>query len=186
MHITLRSSSLGASALAGLVLLASLVAYGRGPGAAEARESTLLDQKQERGKATSDSLRFVAHTEHVDAGFPSHASALELKNPFERSAEAIERGSQLFVAYNCVDCHGADGSGAIGPSLGDGRWRFGGSPAELFESIYQGRPEGMPAWGGRISDEQIWMLVSYLRALPAGKELSTENFAGKTVERSGH
>ena len=179
-------TSWGASAIAGMVLVASLVAYGREPGLAEARETTSPDQAREKGNARADSVRFVAHPEHVDAGFPSHASPLELNNPFEGNAEAVQRGSQLFVAYNCVDCHGADGSGAIGPSLGDGRWRFGGSRGELFESIYQGRPEGMPAWGGRISDEQIWMLVSYLRSLPAGKDLSTENFAGRTVERSGH
>jgi len=56
----------------------------------------------------------------------------------------------------------------------------------VYESIYQGRPDGMPSWGGRISEEQIWALVAYVRSLSAGKEVSTENFTGKTVERSGH
>ena len=89
-------------------------------------------------------------------------------------------------SYNCIDCHGADGSGAMGPSLADGRWHFGGGPAEVFESIYQGRPDGMPAWGGRIVDDQIWMLVTYVRALSAGRDVSTETFTGRTVERTGH
>jgi cytochrome c oxidase cbb3-type subunit 3 len=94
-------------------------------------------------------------------------------------------GGQLFVGYNCLDCHGAEGSGAMGPSFQDGRWHFGGSPGEVFESIYQGRPDGMPAWGGRISNDQIWMLTAYVRSL-SSKDLSTENFTGKTVERTGH
>ncbi|HJQ11219.1 MAG TPA: c-type cytochrome [Gemmatimonadaceae bacterium] len=108
-----------------------------------------------------------------------------MKNPYEGDGNAISTGGKLFIAYNCLDCHGAEGSGAMGPSFQDGRWHFGGSPAEVFESIYQGRPDGMPAWGGRISNDQIWMLTAYVRSL-ASKDLSTENFTGKTVERTGH
>ena len=55
---------------------------------------------------------------------------------------------------------------------------------EVFGRSNQG-PDGMPAWGGRISNEQIWMLTAYVRSL-SSKDLSTENFTGKTVERSGH
>ena len=132
-----------------------------------------------------DSVRFIAHLDHVPAGFALSVRPWTLRNPHEGNERARTVGSQLFVSYNCVDCHGADGAGAIGPSLQDGRWRYGGTAAELFESIYQGRSEGMPAWGGRIADDQIWMLVTYLRALPT-KDLSTENFTGRTVERSGH
>ena len=134
---------------------------------------------------SGDSLRFVEHPENLPAGFPLAAKPIEVKNPYEGDKKAITTGGQLFVAYNCLDCHGADGSGAMGPSFQDGRWHFGGSPMEVFESIYQGRPDGMPAWGGRISNDQIWMLTAYVRSL-ASKDLSTENFTGKTVERTGH
>ena len=133
-----------------------------------------------------DSVRFVAHPDNIPPGFPSRDRPLVLKNPFEGNAQALETGSRLYVSYNCIDCHGADGSGAMGPSLADGRWHFGGSPAEVFESIYQGRPDGMPTWGGRITNDQIWMLVTYVRSLSAGKDVATENFAGATVERTGH
>ena len=113
-------------------------------------------------------------------------AGLQMKNPFEGDSKAVETGGKLFLSYNCVDCHGAEGSGAMGPSLADGRWHFGGNPGEIFESIYQGRPEGMPAWGSLISEDQVWMLVSYVRSLQANKDVTTENFAGKTVERTGH
>jgi cytochrome c oxidase cbb3-type subunit 3 len=140
---------------------------------------------QATAQVTADTLRFVAHEEYIPVGLPSRARPLSLRNPFEGNREAIATGARIFVAYNCVDCHGADGSGAMGPSFQDGRWRFGGSASEVFESIYQGRPEGMPAWGGRISEEQIWMLVAYVRTLTAG-DLTTENFSGAAQERMGH
>lgn len=132
-----------------------------------------------------DSLRFVLHDENLAAGFPLAGKFLTLRNPYEGDKKAIATGAQLFVAYNCIDCHGADGAGAMGPSFQDGRWHFGGSAGTVFESISEGRPDGMPSWGGRISNDQIWMLTTYVRQL-ASKDLSTENFSGATVERTGH
>jgi cytochrome c oxidase cbb3-type subunit III len=132
-----------------------------------------------------DSLQLIAHDEILPVGFPASTKPLQIRNPYEGDKAAISTGGKLFVAYNCLDCHGADGSGAMGPSFQDGRWHFGGAPGEVFESIYQGRPDGMPAWGGRISNDQIWMLTAYVRSL-SSKDLSTENFTGKTIERTGH
>ena len=132
-----------------------------------------------------DSMRFVSHDENLPVGFPSSGHALTLTNPYEGDKRALGLGAQLFVAYNCIDCHGADGSGAMGLAFADGRWHFGGAPGEVYESIYEGRPDGMPAWGGRISNDQIWMLTTYVRSL-ATKDLSTENFTGQTIERTGH
>jgi mono/diheme cytochrome c family protein len=132
-----------------------------------------------------DSLRFIEHAENLPAGFPLSVKPVAIRNPYEGDRNAMTTGGKLFIAYNCLDCHGAEGSGAMGPSFQDGRWHFGGSPGEVFESIYQGRPDGMPAWGGRITNDQIWMLTAYVRSL-SSKDLSTENFTGKTVERTGH
>lgn len=137
------------------------------------------------GTDGGDGLRFVNHAENLGAGFPLSATPLEPRNPYQGNKQAIATGAKLFIDYNCIDCHGADGAGAMGPSFQDGRWHFGGSPGAVFESIYQGRPDGMPAWGGRISNEQIWMLTAYVQSL--GKsDVSTEDFSGVTVERTGH
>ena len=136
-----------------------------------------------------DSLRFVEHSDYIRAGSAvPNPSALRLTSPFGADEQVVKIGSQLYLSYNCVDCHGMDGSGAMGPSLADGRWRYGGTPGEVFESIYQGRPEGMPAWGGpgRISDADIWRLVAYVRSLEVGKNVTTENFTGKVQQRMGH
>jgi cytochrome c oxidase cbb3-type subunit 3 len=128
---------------------------------------------------------FIEHPEHIQPGLGQARRFAALKNPYEGDAKRIDEGSKLFIAYNCMDCHGADGAGAMGPSLQDNRWHFGGTAGEVFQSIYEGRPDGMPSWGGRISDEDIWRLVTYIRTLSKGKAVATENFTGKTVERSG-
>lgn len=148
-------------------------------------ESSATTQGTPRYSDGGDSLRFIPHDENLPVGFPAAAKPLTLVNPHEGDKRAIATGGQLFVAYNCIDCHGADGSGAVGPSFQDGRWHFGGTSAAVFESIYQGRPDGMPSWGGRISNDQIWMLTAYVRSL-SSKDVSTENFTGRTVERTGH
>jgi cytochrome c oxidase cbb3-type subunit 3 len=130
---------------------------------------------------------FVEHAAYIRVGLGGpNPAALQLRSPFDGDAQATTVGSQLYRSYNCLDCHGVDGSGAMGPSLADGRWRFGGTPSEVFESIYQGRPDGMPAWGGRISDTDIWRLVAYVRSLEVGKDVSTENFTGRAQQRMGH
>ena len=135
--------------------------------------------------AAGDSSGFVAHPEHIQPGLVAPRGAV-LRNPYAGDARAVADGERLFVAYNCIDCHGAGGSGAMGPSLADGRWHFGGSDGALFESIYQGRPEGMPAWGSLIARDQIWHLVAYVQSLRPAGDVTTENFTGKTVERTGH
>jgi len=140
--------------------------------------------------ATRDSTqdlaaRFVAHPEHLRPGGMPQRGAV-LRNPYAGNASAIATGAKLFVSYNCMDCHGADGSGAMGPSLADGRWHFGGDDGEIFESIYQGRPDGMPAWGTLISPDQVWMLAAYVKSLETNKNPTTENFTGAAEARMGH
>jgi cbb3-type cytochrome c oxidase subunit III len=130
--------------------------------------------------------RFVSHVDHVQPGGVPRPRGMVLRNPYEGNANALATGAKLYVAYNCIDCHGADGSGAMGPSLADGRWHFGGTAPEVYESIFQGRPDGMPAWGSLLSSDQVWTLVTYVRSLEKGKNVTTENFSGATVERTGH
>jgi cytochrome c oxidase cbb3-type subunit III len=133
-----------------------------------------------------DTLRFVAHGEYVQAGLVQPRDTLILRNPLQSSDEAVRTGAKLYISYNCIDCHGSEGSGAMAPAFTDGRWHYGGSQAEVYESIFQGRPDGMPAWGGLIDNASIWRLVAYVRSLEVGRDVATENFTGRLVERSGH
>lgn len=101
------------------------------------------------------------------------------------SSPQVALGEKLFVSYNCGDCHGAGGAGAMAPSLQDNRWHYGGTQDEVFRSIAEGRPGGMPTWGAIIPGPEMIALAAYVRSLGEGKDLTTENFTGQTVERSG-
>ena len=88
-----------------------------------------------------------------------------IKNPYEGNVYAISEGKRFFLYYHCADCHGANGGGGIGPPLMDPVWIYGGEPDNIYDTIVKGRPNGMPSWGGRIPEYQIWQLVSFVRSL---------------------
>jgi cytochrome c oxidase cbb3-type subunit 3 len=117
----------------------------------------------------------VVYTAHLAAGGEPPPGAT-LRNPHEGDAAIAKNGALLFTAMNCDGCHGADAAGAIGPNLGDGRWRYGGADSEVFMSIYYGRPKGMPAFGGVLGADGVWKLVTYLRSLPVPANLPTESW----------
>jgi cytochrome c oxidase cbb3-type subunit 3 len=98
------------------------------------------------------------------SGRPTELTHQATSNPDERNAWSVAQGKQLYEAYNCNGCH-ANGGGGMGPALMDAIWLYGSQPREIYTSIVQGRPNGMPAFGGRISDEQVWQLVAYVRSM---------------------
>jgi cytochrome c oxidase cbb3-type subunit 3 len=90
-----------------------------------------------------------------------------VNNPYEGNAYAISEGQRLFDWYNCSGCH-AHGGGGIGPPLikkDQSDWIYGGDPSNIFDTIVKGRPNGMPTWGGKIPEYQIWQLVAFVRSL---------------------
>lgn len=91
-------------------------------------------------------------------------------NPYAGNQVAIAEGRRLFLWYNCAGCHGGHAGGGMGPSLRDQVWLFGGSDAAIFASISEGRGEGMPAWGTKIPEDQIWKLVAYIKSLRTPQE----------------
>jgi cytochrome c oxidase cbb3-type subunit III len=99
-------------------------------------------------------------------------AAAATANPYAGKPEAVTEGRALFVRMNCAGCHGYTAAGGMGPALNDGYWRYGGAPVSLFKSIYEGRPQGMPAWNPALPPDDIWKIVAYLQSLggsyPAG------------------
>jgi cytochrome c oxidase cbb3-type subunit 3 len=87
-----------------------------------------------------------------------------LNNPYEGNAYAVSQGQQLYIRYNCVGCH-FHGGGGIGPPLMDSDWIYGNSPMDIYRTISEGRPNGMPSFGGHIPDYQVWQLTAYVRSL---------------------
>jgi cytochrome c oxidase cbb3-type subunit 3 len=117
----------------------------------------------------------IRYASHLAAGdqLPLGASP---SDPKAGDPATIKAGETLFASMNCDGCHGGDASGFIGPSLADGRWRYGGSDAAVFASIYYGRPKGMPAFGGKLGSDGVWTMVTYLKSLTIPQNIATESW----------
>lgn len=88
----------------------------------------------------------------------------DMPNPVADDPDAANRGMRDFIDLNCVGCHAPNGGG-MGPSLSNRVFIYGAKPAQIYLSIAQGRPYGMPAWGGRLPDSVIWDLVTYIQQI---------------------
>lgn len=94
-----------------------------------------------------------------------------IQSPYAGNPVAIEQGREIFVEMNCAGCHGGHAGGGIGPDLRpDHIFRYGNTPADLFDSISEGRAEGMPAWGTKLPPDVIWKLVAYVKSLGTAAE----------------
>lgn len=114
----------------------------------------------------------VAYPEGAGAIVPLGFSAggapkvnASLANPLAGDPNAVAQGKKLFASLNCAGCHGFLAKGNMGPDLTDKAWRYGGTPIDVYKSIYEGRPQGMPAWGNALPPNSIWQLVAYIQSL---------------------
>ena len=82
----------------------------------------------------------------------------------EYEAHDVTNGRALYAQF-CVACHGATGEGSVplgAPNLTDGVWLYGGSLKDIEETVAFGRHGHMPAFGERLDDTQIRMLIAWL------------------------
>ena len=110
---------------------------------------------------------------------------LTLKNPVAVTPSSIADGKKAYDV-NCAACHGNSAQGAVkagiaisiieeqggkqAPDLTDDQWDHGSSDGEIFAVTKRGIPPTMMAgWDGRISDQDIWNIVNYLRTLAPKK-----------------
>ena len=80
--------------------------------------------------------------------------------------------SALF-SKNCAICHGPDGKGnkSIGtPNFTEPAFQKSVSASEMQTAIHNGKGGIMPAWSGKLTDEQISSLVTYIRSLAPGSK----------------
>jgi len=102
---------------------------------------------------------------------PGPKLALNLPtDPYIHDQVALREGWRLFNWYNCSGCHGGHGGGGMAPTLRDPVWLYGSSDAHIFASIAEGRGKGMPAWGTKIPEDQIWKLVAYIKSMRTPEE----------------
>jgi cytochrome c oxidase cbb3-type subunit 3 len=122
-------------------------------------------KREERGfrvqPSAAQKLNTATMSDLHPGGGPTPAGT---KNGYEESAYQVAEGQKLYNAFNCVGCH-FHGGGGIGPPLMDNEWVYGSDPQQIFATIVEGRPNGMPAFRGKIPDYQVWQLVAYVRSL---------------------
>jgi cytochrome c len=152
-----------------------IVAAGATSCSRRADESSTFAKATVDKKNAPDLPRIPAYEAHVFAGGVKPPSAGPRK-PHVPKAEDATAGARLFTSMNCDGCHGGGATGWVGPSLVDGRWRYGGTDDEVFDSIFYGRPKGMPAYGGVVGAEGVWMIVSYLKAQPVPSVVPTTSY----------
>ena len=109
----------------------------------------------------ADPVQSVAVSSLFPGGQPT---TQPVSNNYEKNAYALAEGKRLFGQYNCSGCH-ANGGGGIGPPLIDDEWLYGYEPQQVYATILQGRPNGMPAFMGKIPDYQVWELAAYVRSM---------------------
>jgi mono/diheme cytochrome c family protein len=128
------------------------------------------------GGASSVPTNGIVIARHEDRVFAGGIAppAEKFVNSAEHDDKAADVGAKLFTSMNCDGCHGGGAVGAVGPSLTDGRWRYGGADADIYRSIAEGRPKGMPSFGGVLQPAMIWRLVAYIKTLPPPKDVPTE------------
>jgi mono/diheme cytochrome c family protein len=89
--------------------------------------------------------------------------------PYTR--KSLARGRQAYLSH-CVDCHDQDGRGlnrrdfnstAPADLTDPEEYHHGISAEAIFSSIRNGTQEDMPAFKGRLSDEEIWNVVNFVR-----------------------
>jgi cytochrome c oxidase cbb3-type subunit 3 len=136
-----------------------------------------LAQAPAAPSADADPLMNQAVSHLQPGGAPPSSDA---KNPLANDAQAATRGMSDFVNLNCVGCHAANAGGGMGPSLSVSQRTYGDQPGQLFLSIYQGRPNGMPAWGQTLPQSTIWELVAYIQSLTHAPATTF----GETISRS--
>lgn len=89
----------------------------------------------------------------------------------DHDAPAADRAAPVFQAQ-CAQCHGAAGMGDQSqgaPNLTDPIWLYGGDPATIRETLWNGRNGVMPAWEGRLNEEEILALAVYVHSLGGGE-----------------
>ena len=98
------------------------------------------------------------------------------------SDPAVRKMGMRMFSNNCAQCHGADARGSYGfPNLADTDWIYGGTPADIKNSITLGRQGAMPAWGSVIGEQGVTNVTSYIQTLNGREADPARAKAGEQV-----
>ncbi len=106
-------------------------------------------------------LLFVDKPDNPTAAAPASSSSTS-STAGGGGAVVVVSGSDVF-AKNCATCHGSKGEGGIGPKLSGGAVTRDFSTADAELVIVKGGEGGMPAFGGRLSPDELKAVVDFTR-----------------------
>jgi len=121
--------------------------------------------KREERVFSQPPSNFKSYDVTMSAIHPGTAGVQQpVKNPSDDRAFDANEGKRLFSQYNCSGCH-FNGGGGIGPPLMDDKWIYGENTENIYSTIVEGRPNGMPSFRQKIPDSQVLQIAAYVRAM---------------------
>lgn len=119
----------------------------------------------------SQEQQYEAEVAAAEAKYgPMFAAFAEKDIPaLAEDSAALGVGASLYANY-CSTCHGSTAKGGRGfPNLTDDHWLYGGAPAQIEQSIVNGRAGIMPALGAALGgDDALAEMVSYVQNMQDG------------------
>ena len=101
--------------------------------------------------------------EMLGGGQPAQSVSVpppQTAGPKTSAAQLVVSGRGLYL-QNCVNCHGQNAQGQIGPTL----HHLGDPDAKVARNIANGFPPRMPAYKNTLTASQIQALVAYVQSL---------------------
>jgi cytochrome c6 len=98
------------------------------------------------------------------------SSALWLGTAHPASSALTPTDAATIYKNQCATCHGANGHATLkgklkgAPNFSDPRWQAKTSDDHIFNTISNGH-DRMPAFGKKLTADEIQSLISYIRAL---------------------
>jgi mono/diheme cytochrome c family protein len=86
---------------------------------------------------------------------PFDSAPVELTNPYRGRSEVLAEGERIYRG-RCYGCHfrgGGRGPNIFQTTLAD---------AQFMDAVLRGRPNGMPAWSGILSADEIWKVHAFV------------------------
>jgi alcohol dehydrogenase (cytochrome c) len=102
------------------------------------------------------------------------------KNPLTGNLTAIASGKRLYEQA-CQSCHGGEGRGDRAPALVGVPFKHGHLDGEIFLNIRNGVPSTQMPPFRRLTTEQVWQLVSYIRSLSGTPAVANERTTGNLL-----
>ena len=129
------------------------------------------------GFAAACLIVLAVSTRAQDLG--GNPEAQKLQNPVTSTPDSIAAGSELY-RRRCSFCHGAEGKGdgRMAPkdtepaNLTDEVWDRGATDGEIFAVIENGAGPDfkMKGFEGKLTEEEIWNIINYVRTLRSATE----------------